>query len=203
MIATEKKSIIFGMGGSGTRIVERLVHGGDGGPNDNRQLMDFCDLHKKIGFTDGQESLRPAVDALGQIYGKAPRAMAFTPILSKALKDTHQFILVVRDGRDIAFGKNQAMFRDWGVMANAQPLPTINEAIGHFWSIANLWTLEHLKKNGADFQVMRFEDVVRERPEPWIRDPGTIGRWRALASPEFQERLNVVTRAAREVFDYA
>jgi hypothetical protein len=132
---------------------------------------------------------------------KNPRLMLVLPFLWQEFPQL-RFIHLVRDGRDMAFSRNQFQLKDFGNSVldprlSDAPLPVRSIS---FWSRTNLDVRSFAKAHlGENYFCIRFEDLCR-RPRSvtenlfrflgrsdqgledalaTVRIPATLGRWRS------------------------
>lgn len=160
-----------------------------------------------------------------QLWGwKAPRSIYLLPFLH-ALFPMLKYIHVLRDGRDMAFSKNQNQLRKHARQLLTwrarwfQPAPVRSLLLwAHVNRRAANYGEQHLGKN---YLAVRFEDLClapRETtgtilhfldsardPEAIARGqispPASIGRWR-MQSPKLQSRFDRAAREALQRFGY-
>ena len=230
LAVTTAPLIIGATGGSGTRVVARLAQraGYDLGSkvNEANDALAFHPFHERwinrfLETQDRKTTLADEMDrmtkdfrvALAQHLGsntkpesrwgwKAPRSIYLLPFFQAQFPEL-KFVQVLRDGRDMAFSKNQNQLRKHGAQVlswrerwlNPEPLRAIL-----LWSRVNLQAAEfgeaHLTN---DYLVIRFEDLCEKPIETTgrllrfldvdldpesvargeIAPPSSIGRWRA------------------------
>lgn len=228
--------LVGGTGGSGTRLVVtlltcagvymgRAVNESNDAKFPGRVLNKWHQPYLTTSLTPAQQKqlhheLRQAYSQhrLGmsdpnQLWGsKNPPSYLFLPLLVELFPQL-KFIHVIRDGRDIAFSKNQRqlrLFGDYflpGRLATApQPLRTIA-----YWNHANNQTAAFGQTNlGANYLCLRFEDLCHQPEQTMaqlfdfigedathlsqaishIQAPSSIGRWRTQAGdllPELEK----------------
>jgi hypothetical protein len=241
--------IIGATGGSGTRVVARLArHAGyDLGENVNasEDAMAFRSFHEKWvnRFAAAQdrhkpfsksETARMAKDfehalarhgGAGERWGwKTPRAIYVLPFLHAQFPRL-KFIHVIRDGRDMAFSRNQNQLRKHGAavlsLTERWSLPKPVRSI-LLWERVNLraalYGEMHLRQN---YLLLRFEDLCRasiqhtrrvmeflhanvdvdEIARAEVSPPTSIGRWHE-ESPEMLAEMERVAAVALKKFGY-
>ena len=241
--------VIGATGGSGTRVIARLArHAGyDLGKhlNESEDAMAFRLFHEKWvnRFAAAQdrhkpfskkENARMAKDfeqslahhgAAGQRWGwKAPRAIYLLPFLHSQFPRL-KFIHVIRDGRDMAFSRNQNQLRKHGTavlsLTERLSLPRPVRSI-LLWERVNLraalYGEMHLRQN---YLLLRFEDLCRasiqhtrrvmeflhanvdvdEIARAEISPPSSIGRWQEEL-PEVLEEMERAAAVALKKFGY-
>ncbi len=166
---------------------------------------------------------RAPIKHFGNWGWKNPRSMLMLPFLDSyfpALK----FVHVVRDGRDMAYSKNQNQPSKHGIAllsAEHKNLPPQLYSMA-FWSKANMLAAKYGEEVMGDRYIRcRFEDICLE-PMPSlkrlsdflkvqikdtsevtnrIRTPDSIGRWRTIQAAERVE-LSSVGQFGLEYFGY-
>jgi len=155
---------------------------------------------------------------------KAPRTVYLLPFIHAQFPDC-KFIHVLRDGRDMAFSKNQNQLRKHGCAVlkwnerwfNPQPLLSIR-----LWERVNLLAADygeaHLKEN---YHRVRFEDLcykpastidgimkflgaeidIESAIRAEISPPASIGRWRRRP-PQLVARLERAAAVSLRKFGY-
>src|SRR5438132_10658070 len=241
--------LIGASGGSGTRVVARIVrHGGlfigtklnqaedaiDFGEFSDRWIDAFVGAAEALPESMQEEmsgDLQAVLDkhvaplgATAQPWGwKEPRSMYLLPFFHRHF-GTLKFLHVVRDGRDIAYSKNQNQLRKHGdsLLGTAeaewsQPLRSMA-----LWSRINLMRANYGEQNlQGQYLRVRFEDLCRE-PVPIIQrvwdffglagdaeevarleviPPRSLGRWR-VQNKETVVELHRVGGAALQAFGY-
>jgi hypothetical protein len=180
--------VIAGIGGSGTRVFTRIAraagrHMGErvNESEDALELMAFADrwladyhAARVAGAPAPGEEMRAdlersiaahvaGLDRHNAPWGwKQPRSIHFLPFLHEALPGM-RFLHVVRDGRDVAFGRQAPI-----VLGNAgdavlgsrwreRPVPL---ALIELWSLANGLAADYGEASmGPDYLRVRFEDL--------------------------------------------
>jgi len=186
--------IIGAMGGSGTRVIARIVEragvfiGTD--RNVSEDAMPFVDFYDRwinqfvltrALTPPAQRSMdgefracvarhRAAIGAAEVPWGwKEPRSIYLLPFFHRQFPDL-RFIHVVRDGRDMAFSNNQNQLRKHGsavlgLSDDAAP-PHVRTAL--LWQTINLVTAEYGEARlGARYLRVRFEDLCAD-PRPVV-----------------------------------
>ena len=175
-------SVIGATGGSGTRVLARIVLRGGmfigSDRNRSEDALDFAAFsdrwvdeavagHRPAAMT---EELRALVArqwrgrAAEQSWGwKEPRSVYLLPFLDEELAGL-RFLHVVRDGRDMAFSENQVQLRKHGaaVLGDAggglSPLRSIA-----LWSEVNLCAADYGERElGPRYLRIRFEDLCAD-----------------------------------------
>jgi hypothetical protein len=189
--------IIGATGGSGTRVVARLTrHAG-------------YDLGRNLNDADGW---------------KAPRSIYLLPFLYAQYPGL-KFIHVLRDGRDMAFSKNQNQLRKHGPQVlnwrerwfNAEPVRSIL-----LWARVNIGAAEFGETRLTKaYLAVRFEDLCAEPIETTARiirflgddldvasiaraeiaPPRSTGRWRRQP-PAVVSKLEQAAQTALRKFGY-
>jgi hypothetical protein len=160
----------------------------------------------------------------GAAWGwKEPRSIFLVSFLARALPGL-RFLHVVRDGRDLAFSKNQNQPRkhaDAFLGAESSLEPSAPTRSIELWNAVNLRAADAAEAElGEGYLRIRYEDLCAE-PQPVIErvlrflelegDPGelagevepppTLGRWRA-ADPALVEELEAIAAPALRRFGY-
>lgn len=173
--------VIGGLGGSGTRPVARIIArtGRFMGtnlnpPHDSMDMAEFDWRHGldylRSGETDEfRRDFEAALAAhLAPMNGdepwgwKHPHSYLLIGFLAKRF-DKLRFVHVVRDGLDMAFSKNQAQLRRYGLLAlgpgdDDDPVRRIR-----FWAWANMRAADEGESLLGDrYRLVRFEDLCRE-----------------------------------------
>jgi Sulfotransferase family len=212
-------------GGSGTRVVARIARtcglfiGEDLNPaEDSDQIAEYYDRwinpylwHRHDWGPDVEAEMRAELGALlarhrapadGGPWGwKEPRSIFIVPFLASSLPRM-RFLHVVRDGRDVAFSKNQNQPRKHaGAFLGTEPSePDAPPCAIELWNAVNLEAAEAGERMlGERYMRIRYEDLCSD-PETVIAEvlaflglPGdatqlaeavepqpTIGRWREV-----------------------
>jgi hypothetical protein len=254
--------VIFGTGGSGTRVLQVLTDRSGffmgtnlNKPGDSLDIGQFMRrwLDRYLGKSDwvGEmsresernrfrypaamaddfaatiEDHREAIDDPEASWGwKAPRTILIFPFVHELFPGM-KVVHLVRDGRDMAYSKNQNQARRHGPQLldkeqNELPKPVRSMA---FWARVNLAAARYGERNlGENYMRMRYEDVCgdpracsvqlldfldspasRESIQAFaaseIRPSSSIGRWRERAAAEIRE-LEDVGGAALRKFGY-
>jgi Sulfotransferase family len=239
--------VIGATGGSGTRVIARIARltglfiGNDLNPaEDALPVAEYYDRwinpylwHRQDWAPDPEPEMRTELDALleqhrapadGRPWGwKEPRSIFIVEFLASALPGM-RFLHVVRDGRDVAFSKNQNQPRKHAHAflgsESEQPDDAPPRAIA-LWSAVNLEAADAGENELAErYRRIRFEDLCAD-PEPVIAEvlnflglegdaaelahevepPPTIGRWRELDAATLRE-LEEIAGPALERFGY-
>ena len=222
--------IIGATGGSGTRVVARIVQraGYNLGtyvneandalvfrPFHDRWVNRFLDLERRNVDWRGKATKQMADELRVAIrrhvespnipesrWGwKAPRSIYLLPFLWTQFPNL-KFIQVVRDGRDMAFSKNQNQLRKHGALVLSRRERWFNPAPIRsvlLWARINLGAAEFAERQlGSGYFVVRFEDLCHQPVETTgallrflnipldpesiasseILAPSSIGRWR-------------------------
>jgi GT2 family glycosyltransferase len=163
-------------GGSGTRVVARIVERGGMfvGSDLNRSLdaLDFAAFFDRwVGRELPPEAaaelralvLRQHADAAGRPFGwKEPRTVFLLPFLAAEVPGL-RFLHVVRDGRDMAFSENQVQLRKHGnAVLGASDEPEMLRSIS-LWRDVNLRAADFGERElGERYLRIRFEDLCAE-----------------------------------------
>ena len=152
---------------------------------------------------------------------KAPPSIFLLPFFARVLPGM-RFVHVLRDGRDIAFSRNQNQPRRYGA-ALLGPDAELASPAGaiRLWTQANLTAAQFGERElGERYLQIRFEDVCSD-PQPVIarllaflelagdpaalaaevQAPPTLGRWRQQDAALVAE-LEEIARPALERFGY-
>ena len=246
--AWETPLIIGGTGGSGTRALSKtLQHAGFSlgeNLNDDHDSLDVAEFlhhwvpqwisHGSAALPQGRQERmdRHFLAALAKLRGhsvgprdpwliKNPRLMYLLPFLNRLLPG-FRFLHLVRDGRDMAFSKNQGQLAYLGQIYLQEPVQEKNPIqSARLWARANLAAhtcgRELLRER---YLLLRFEDLcanpedVAERVFTFadasgdasraaaeINPPASLGRWKqqdeALVS-----QVEEICRPALETFGY-
>lgn len=177
--------VIGGAGGSGTRVVARIVRlGGRYMGNDRNGSEDTMPVARfewrwgldylESGPSDAMvQQLEAAVDEHlaerpdAAPWGwKHPHSYLLLPFLLKRFPQM-RFIHVIRDGRDIAFSRNQQQAERYGELLGRPDEPlTLRSAA--WWAWANVWASRNGKALGHNYLLVRLEDLCAE-PDTWTR----------------------------------
>jgi hypothetical protein len=239
-------SVMGATGGSGTRVVARIARrsglyiGADLNPaEDSLEVAEYYDRwinpyfwHRHGWGPDVEAQMRPELAALlearraaanGAPWGwKEPRSIFLVPFLAQALPGL-RLVHVVRDGRDLAFSKNQNQPRKHAdaFLGSESEQPDAPPRAIELWNAVNLEAADAGETElGERYLRIRFEDLCAT-PEPLVarlldflglegdpaelarevEAPPTIGRWRE-ADPELAKELERIARPALERFGY-
>lgn len=191
-------TIIGGTGGSGTRVVARVVRRGGMyigtglyGSEDPPELGIFSDRWINLFMTRERWGLPEAVEAamagelakalerhLAALDGtavmwgwKEPRSIFLLPFFERHLPGM-RFVHVVRDGRDMAFSANQNQLNKHGHTL-LEPLETQQSQPVRsmlLWSRLNLLAADHgARVLGPRYHRLRFEDLCHQPAETLAR----------------------------------
>jgi hypothetical protein len=252
-------AVIFGTGGSGTRVLQVLTDRSGffmgtnlNGPGDSldigwfmrRWLDDYLGKSDWIGemtrgsqrnrfrvpngmpedFAATIEDHREAIDDPEARWGwKNPRAILILPFIHEffpGMKAVH----LVRDGRDMAYSKNQNQARRHGPQlldSEQKELPKPVRSMA-FWARVNLAAARYGERElGENYLRMRYEDVctdprassarlldfldspapresIQEFAASEIRPSSTMGRWRDRDPDQVREIESVGGEALRK-----
>jgi hypothetical protein len=171
--------VIGATGGSGTRVLARVVRRGGMyvGSDLNRSddALDFAAFsdrwidRRERGETPGElvAELRALVarqhaEAGGRPWGwKEPRSLYLLPLLDEQLPGL-RFLHVVRDGRDMALSSNQVQLRKHGdavLGPGDDPEPLRSIAL---WREVNSRAADVGERMGGRYLRLRFEDLCAE-----------------------------------------
>ena len=243
--------VIGATGGSGTRVVARITlrAGYDLGShlNDAEDALEFVGFHNRwinrvIAADERPFSTReseqmiadfraalkchlPRHGDMGQLWGwKAPRSIYFLPLFHRLFPDV-KFIHVLRDGRDMAFSKNQNQLRQHGsailTWRERWFLPAPVRSI-LLWDRMNRRAARFGEAQfGDNYLAVRFEDLCRAPAETVerilcflgsrvdaqevataeISPPATLFRWKT--QPEtITRKLTTAAAASLRTFGY-
>jgi len=90
---------------------------------------------------------------------KRPNLYMLIPFLAEVLPEM-RFLLIVRDGRDMALSHNDSSVNKFGdlVLGPGEPSPL---RTAKFWLVSNLWAMEQGERCLGDrFAAVRFESLV-------------------------------------------
>ena len=182
------------------------------------------DFHKYLD--EHLASAGPRVREPGARWGwKAPRTLLLLPFLHAQFPGM-KFIHILRDGRDMAFSKNQNQLRLHGQALLSWRekwfLPKAVQSI-LIWERANLRGARYAEAHlGSNYMTATFEDLCQKPEETTARilrflespevdaaelgrgevtAPATVGRWRAQP-PELIKRLEDVAGTSLRKFGY-
>ncbi len=239
-------SIMGATGGSGTRVVARVARraglfiGTNLNPaEDSLEIAAYYDrwINPYIEHTHGwgadveaemRAELGPLLErhregADGRAWGwKEPRSIFLVSFLARALPGL-RLLHLVRDGRDLAFSKNQNQPRKHAdtFLGSESEKPDAPSRSIELWNAVNLKAAEAAESELGDrYLRIRFEDLCAD-PEPVIarvlgflelegdpaeladevQPPPTLGRWRE-AEPELVQELEQIATPALERFGY-
>jgi hypothetical protein len=242
-------TIVGGVGGSGTRIFARILldAGVYMGANRNHadDALDFVAFtHRWLGpywaawqrgrplpehgemraeFEHCVREYRSAMrDPTAPWAWKQPRTMHFLPFYREVFESI-RFVHVIRDGRDLAFGRANPLRRAGDVVLGPDA-PAEPQAVRmmRFWGVANTATADDAERNMPDgYLRVRFEDLCADpldtarlvlsfagsESSPGtdmlaeIQRPPSLGRWRDQ-DPELVRRVEQTGGAALERFGY-
>ncbi len=243
--------VIGATGGSGTRVVARITRraGYDLGShlNDAEDALEFVGFHNRwinrviaaderpfsareneqmiADFRDALKCHLPRHGDMGQLWGwKAPRSIYFLPLFHRLFPDV-KFIHVLRDGRDMAFSKNQNQLRQHGgailTWRERWFLPAPVRSI-LLWDRMNRRAARFGEAQlGDNYLAVRFEDLCRAPAETVerilcflgsrvdaqevataeISPPATLFRWKT--QPEtITRKLTTAAAASLRNFGY-
>jgi sulfotransferase family protein len=243
--------VIAGVGGSGTRVFDAIARAagrqmGDrvNESSDALELMDWADrwlgpYHavrvageqpadvQRMRDELEQSVARHRAGAIGPWGWKQPRSIHFLPFLHEAYPDL-RFLHVIRDGRDVAFGRQAPTVLEnagdavLGPAWRSRPLPV---ALIELWSVANELAADYGEgAMGAGYLRVRFEDLCTDagavasrvgdfagagphaigmidRVARRVQWPRSIGAWRR-ADPEQRDAVQRAGDSALRRFGY-
>ena len=211
--ARETPVVIFGTGGSGTRVLATLAR--EAGyfmgtnlnrPGDSADLGQFTGewanhylrrsnwveetwqgpVREKFGypqamavaFREAIEGHRSALDDDEAPWGwKAPRTVLILPFVHE-MYPVAKVVHLVRDGRDIAYSKNQNQLRRHGhrvLPPSDKRVPRAQASI-MFWSRVNLAAARYGERILSDnYLLLRYEDVCADPGEAAVRLVDVVG----------------------------
>src|SRR5919201_3318015 len=185
--------VIGATGGSGTRVFARVARltglfiGEDRNPaEDALPVAEYYDRwinpylwHRRDLAPDPEAEMRAELDALlerhrapadGGPWGwKEPRSVYLLDFLARALPGM-RFLHVVRDGRDVAFSKNQNQPRKHGpaFLGTESPEPDAPLRAIELWSAVNIEAADVGERVlGERYRRIRYEDLCAD-PEPTV-----------------------------------
>jgi hypothetical protein len=240
--------VIGATGGSGTRVVARIARmrglfiGENLNPaEDSLDVAEYYDrwinpylLHRRDWVPDPEPEMRGELGALlerhrgpanGGPWGwKEPRSIYVIDFLARALPGM-RFLHVVRDGRDVAFSKNQNQPRKHGHAFLAwppeHPEPDAPPHAIELWSAANTQAAEVGERElGERYRWIRYEDLCADSEQvvaevldflgldgdavelaQLVEPPPTLGRWREL-DPAVVQELERIAEPGLRRFGY-
>lgn len=177
--------VIGGTGGSGTRVVARIVRLGGRYMGVERNETEDCPSFARFDWrwglrylTDGPgPEMEGAFDAavaehLAGRPGEAPwgwkhpQSYLLLPFIHRRFPEL-RFIHVVRDGRDVALSENQLQLGRYGsLLDGGAERPPVRSAA--WWAWANLRAREAGGALGDRYLLVRFEDLCAD-PVAWSR----------------------------------
>jgi hypothetical protein len=197
----------FGTGGSGTRVVAQILHsagvyiGPELNPaSDAKVMMPFLRRVDRSGWIEqvlaGNASrlAPPDPDALAGLLGsvklqrqgiaaedgrwgwKAPRTIYMLPLVHHAFPDVRT-VQLVRDGRDMAYSRNQNQLRVYGdvIVGDIPDAPDPVRSI-MLWSRVNLAAIRYAEaRMPGQHLVLRYEDLCDDPATGAARLLGHIG----------------------------
>lgn len=239
-------SIMGATGGSGTRVVARIARraglfiGTNLNPaEDSLEIAEYYDRwinpylwHRQDWGPDVEPEMRGELGPLlerhrapaegGRWGWKEPRSIFLVSFLARSLPGL-RLVHVVRDGRDVAFSKNQNQPRKHAdaFLGSESAEPDEPPRAIELWNGVNLEAADTGEAElGERYLRIRFEDLCAE-PEPVIarvldflelegdaaehakevEPPPTLGRWRE-SDPELIRELERIAGPALERFGY-
>jgi sulfotransferase family protein len=233
-------------GGSGTRVVARIARraglflGEDLNPaEDSLEIAEYYDrwinpylLHRHDWGPEEEAAMNAELTTLlerhrapadgGRWGWKEPRSIFLVSFLARALPGL-RLVHVVRDGRDMAFSKNQNQPRKHAdaLLGPGSGEPDAPPRAIELWNAVNLEAADAGEAElGERYLRIRFEDLCSE-PEPVIarvldflelegdaamfaqeiEPPPTLGRWRE-SDPALVQELERIAGPALERFGY-
>jgi hypothetical protein len=176
--------VIGGTGGSGTSIVARTLQRlgldiGDLEP-DQSEWRPMGHIIQRYGRSIVEHELDPtSTDELletkhrfkrvskrhpgqgnsGPWGWKWPQSYLIIPFLVEVFPKM-RFLLVVRDGRDMALSANKRAVRKFGDLFLGSSGEPTNAHAAEFWLVSNEWAMEQGDRLGTRFLAVRFESLV-------------------------------------------
>lgn len=170
----------------------------------------------------GVELQRELPDGLSRWGWKHPRNLFIVPLLNSVFDDCY-FVLVLRDGRDMALASNKGDVRAFYQYLVKPEAPDDVDCTS-FWSRVNSQVAGWCEDNlGKRFVCSRFEDLcadpyaevkriadivglelhssMAQKCAEHVHKPLSLGRWRDT-SPEMQSRLNDAGSIGLQRFGY-
>lgn len=237
---TSSPLVIGGTGGSGTRLVAQIARLAGRYMGDDRSEAEDSRLFAGFDWKWGLRYLQSGSSAAmeqefeevlashlenrpdGLSWGwKCPHSYLLIPFLRSQFPRM-KFIHVIRDGRDMAFSENQMQALHYG--SRLLPHPNEPQAVGSaaWWSWANLRARDASKALGADYLLVRLEDLCANRDSAakvlefcghenvnhdlpataaLVTRPDSLGRWRSR-DPILVRRVEAACSPALWDFGY-
>lgn len=124
------------------------------------------------GFWSAVEGHRAAIDDVDAPWGwKTPRTILILPFVHEMLPSA-RVVHLVRDGRDIAYSKNQNQLRQHGhrVLPPSEKRVPRAQASITFWSRVNIAAARYGRRFlGSSYLVLRYEDVCSDPDDAAVR----------------------------------
>ena len=182
--------VIGALGGSGTRLIARIVQRagyfiGDN-LNESQDAMDFvefydrwinrfilrkhadlCDEEIRLmdrDFNDCLERHRASIASSQGPWGwKEPRSIYLLPFFHAKFPEM-KFVHVVRDGRDMAFSTNQNQLRKHGAAVLETAFATAPQPLrtAALWAAVNLEAAAYGEEMGKRYLLVKFESVCAD-----------------------------------------
>ncbi len=184
--------VIGAMGGSGTRVIARIVKHASyfmgTNLNTSEDAMDFVEFydrwidcflrpenhtfddtyinnHMEKEFADCVANHRAMIPNQDRSWGwKEPRSIYLLPFIHKLFPGM-KFIHVIRDGRDMAFSPNQNQLKKHGEAVLDSKYESLSEPVktAILWDKINLMAAEYGEvKMRGQYLRIRFEDLCHE-----------------------------------------
>jgi len=193
--------LIGGVGGSGTRIVARIVNelgiyiGNNlNGACDNLDWPGntklLCDRSKSdkekllglaMGFEGFTEKMLRDAEASGQAGSfwatKVPGSFYYLPYLAQLFNHLH-YIHVVRHGLDMAFSNNQNQLFNWGSFFDLAPTDdALPKFLLKYWAKANTYALAQCHTWLPERHIsIRLEDLCSDKENSVLRIMDFVGK---------------------------
>lgn len=210
--------VIGATGGSGTRVVARIVRGagvyigrGLNESEDQLEIADYYDRWINPWLADSSSCevmMRAELDEIlrrhllprpraGPWGWKEPRSIYLLPFLDRTFPSL-RFLHVVRDGRYMAFSTNQNQLRKHGAAvlgSEGEVEPRRSIAL---WARANEAAADHGERRLGDrYLRLRFEDLLERRQEAFQRLGAFLGADPAKLDCETELERPVATGGGR------
>ena len=234
-------NVIGATGGSGTRVVARIAQQCGmyigtklNAQKDSLEISGYLTCWVGPFLAQGDElehTMRSELARVLEVHGvpangapwgwKAPPSIFLLPFFWRVLPG-FRFVHVLRDGRDMAFSRNQRQLERYGeqLLGEGVPLDSRAGSIA-VWTKANVAAAQFGEEQMGDrYLRMRYEDLCAE-PEreiagllaflelegdpselsALVAPPPTLGRWREQ-DPAVVAELERIARPALERFGY-
>jgi len=183
----DRPVVIGAIGGSGTRVVVRILRHGvyfmGRNLNESEDAMEFVEFYdrwinrfirrKEVPLNEDESDRmarefdqciarhRTAIDSPPAPWGwKEPRSIYLLPFL-RAKFPRIRFIHVIRDGRDMAFSPNHNQWRKHGAPVLGEQWASAPQPVQMvaLWEIANLEVAGYGEQMGPDYLLVKFESL--------------------------------------------